>query len=388
MEDPTPVSALLHSATMVGASFYLLLKLGDFFLIPSSGLNIIGSLILIVALLTIILSSYTAYSIYNIKGILANSTASQLDFMLLAYSCANTAYAYLHFFSHTIFKAFLFLLVEYLIHVYGDEQNSRSALMVSMQGGHTVRNLFLIGILSLGGIAGFIGFYSKDGIIISIIAHGNSNFFMFFLLCFTMILTCSYSYNLIAATICSHHVLLKPARTKFSSELLILIILGISSLYFSFFFVYFQEYFSLCYLFSTNNSHYNTANSNFNYSLMSSRKWISVLLLTTPLTFFLLYNFKKNSLDELKFKFNNTRNALKNNINLDTILNRWIMVIRRFSAITYKIFNFALVLQFLHSINIQIFYFFAMSSSKFGMRFLFVTCTLWALVFFFSWIIT
>ena len=105
MEGPTPVSALLHSATMVGIGLLLLLKLT--MLIQTNVWFLL--LIIFVASFTNFFTSLGGFSTYDIKSINANSTSSQLAFMLLAYGNLNFLSSYYHFITHAFFKATLFL---------------------------------------------------------------------------------------------------------------------------------------------------------------------------------------------------------------------------------------------------------------------------------------
>lgn len=105
MEGPTPVSALLHSATMVGIGFLLLLKLTLFYQTVGYLLNFI----MLVGALTSIVTSIAASSCYDVKSINANSTGSQLGFMFLAYGSGGFTASFYHFTTHAFYKALLFL---------------------------------------------------------------------------------------------------------------------------------------------------------------------------------------------------------------------------------------------------------------------------------------
>ena len=119
MEGPTPVSALIHAATMVTAGVYLVVRLSFFFEIS----DVIRNATLIVGSFTALFGSLTACFQYDIKSIIAFSTCSQLGYMFLA--CGLSAYnlAMFHLFIHAFFKALLFLCAGSVIHSIGDEQD-------------------------------------------------------------------------------------------------------------------------------------------------------------------------------------------------------------------------------------------------------------------------
>lgn len=160
MEGPTPVSALLHAATMVTAGVYLLLRLSAFF---ESAPNIL-ILISIWGALTAFFASTVGAFQNDIKKIIAYSTCSQLGYMISACGLHNFVGAYYHLFNHAFFKALLFLGAGIIIHSLNDEQDLRK------YGGLLNFLPFtficmLIASLSLMGFPFLSGFYSKDIII-------------------------------------------------------------------------------------------------------------------------------------------------------------------------------------------------------------------------------
>lgn len=160
MEGPTPVSALLHAATMVTAGVYLLLRLSFFF---EASPNILLLISIWGALTAFFASSVGAFQ-NDIKKIIAYSTCSQLGYMVAACGLGNFVGAYFHLFNHAFFKALLFLGAGIIIHALHDEQDLRN------YGG--LLNFFpftfvcmLVASLSLIGFPFLSGFYSKDIII-------------------------------------------------------------------------------------------------------------------------------------------------------------------------------------------------------------------------------
>lgn len=121
MEGPTPVSALIHAATMVTAGVYLIVRSSFFFEFS----EIVRNLTLIIGAFTALFGSITACFQFDIKRIIAFSTCSQLGYMFLA--CGLSAYnlAMFHLFIHAFFKALLFLCAGSVIHSIGDEQDIR-----------------------------------------------------------------------------------------------------------------------------------------------------------------------------------------------------------------------------------------------------------------------
>lgn len=160
MEGPTPVSALIHAATMVTAGVYLVIRSAPLFLCAVNVLNIV----LFVGGLTAIFAATTALGQYDLKKIIAYSTCSQLGFMFVACGLANFSLSLYHLVNHAFFKALLFMGAGIVIHCVGGEQDMRK------MGGFA--KLFPIGLatmttasMSLAGLPFLSGFYSKDTIV-------------------------------------------------------------------------------------------------------------------------------------------------------------------------------------------------------------------------------
>ncbi len=158
MEGPTPVSALLHAATMVVAGVYLLIRLGNLFAIaPDFVLNFI----IFVGGLTCIFGASVALVQYDVKKIIAYSTCSQLGYMVLSCGIGHYTIALFHLTTHAFFKALLFLSAGVIIHFLNDEQDLRKmgGLINYMP---TTFIYMLIGSLALMGFPFFSGYYSKE----------------------------------------------------------------------------------------------------------------------------------------------------------------------------------------------------------------------------------
>ena len=163
MAGPTPVSALIHAATMVTAGVYLVVRNHMIFdLAPDAAnwLTIIGAA-------TALIGATAALTQFDIKRVLAYSTISQLGFMIAATGMGAYTSAMFHLLSHGLFKALLFLAAGAIIHGLHDVQDMRrmGGLAKSMP---TIYRVYLVGAFALAGIFPFAGFWSKD----EILAHG------------------------------------------------------------------------------------------------------------------------------------------------------------------------------------------------------------------------
>jgi proton-translocating NADH-quinone oxidoreductase chain L len=175
MEGPTPVSALIHAATMVTAGVYLLARNAPLFALSPHAQAIITT----VGAITAILAAFIALAQNDLKRVLAYSTVSQLGYMFVALGCAGAitpsiavAAAMFHLFTHAFFKACLFLGSGSVMHAMGNVIDMRKfgGLRQIMPVTH---GTFLIGSLALAGIPPLAGFWSKDQILDA--AHGSVN---------------------------------------------------------------------------------------------------------------------------------------------------------------------------------------------------------------------
>jgi len=160
MEGPTPVSALIHAATMVTAGVFLVVKCSPIFEYSTTALN----LVTIIGIVTAIFAASVALVQNDIKKIVAYSTCSQLGYMFFAAGVGAYNVAMFHLFTHAFFKALLFLGSGSVIHAFNDEQDIRNMGGVSKKLPYTYISM-LIGTLALTGFPFLSGFYSKDAII-------------------------------------------------------------------------------------------------------------------------------------------------------------------------------------------------------------------------------
>jgi len=160
MEGPTPVSALIHAATMVTAGIFLIVRCSPLFEYSSTILN----LIMVIGSLTAFFAATLGLVQNDIKKIIAYSTCSQLGYMAFICGTSNYSVGLFHLSNHAFFKALLFLGAGSVIHSLGNEQDIRK------MGGliHVIPFTYimmLIGSLSLAGFPFLSGFYSKDFIL-------------------------------------------------------------------------------------------------------------------------------------------------------------------------------------------------------------------------------
>lgn len=173
MEGPTPVSALIHAATMVVAGVYLVARLFPLYLMETAALDII----VVVGALTSFYAAMVACTQVDIKRVLAFSTISQIAFMMVSLGVARPEFHHglgymagmFHLFTHAMFKALLFLCAGALIHAIGSNNYTEMhGLRKYMPVTHIT---FLIGCLAIAGIIPFAGFFSKDEILTATMGH-------------------------------------------------------------------------------------------------------------------------------------------------------------------------------------------------------------------------
>ena len=196
MEGPTPVSALIHAATMVTAGVFLVVRCSPIYEYSELALNIIT----VVGMSTAFFAATVALVQNDIKKIIAYSTCSQLGYMFFATGVGAYNVAMFHLFTHAFFKALLFLGSGSVIHAFKDEQNINYMGGVWKKLPYTY-SLMIIGTLALTGFPFLSGFYSKDAIIEFAFLRGNTTgFYAAGIGIFTAFLTSIYSWRLIFKT--------------------------------------------------------------------------------------------------------------------------------------------------------------------------------------------
>lgn len=156
MEAPTPVSALIHAATMVNAGIYLLARFYPIF----AGVPGWTATVMAIGLLSMLIGALQALAAEDLKRLLAFSTISQLGYLVYSVGAGAILASQFHLLSHAIFKALLFLSAGAIIHALGTRDlNSMGGLSSKMP---LVRNAFLVGAAALGGLPPLNGFFSKE----------------------------------------------------------------------------------------------------------------------------------------------------------------------------------------------------------------------------------
>ena len=172
MEGPTPVSALLHSATMVAAGVFLMIRLHPLFMAAQDTALIVLS----IATFTAILASTIAMVDTDIKKVLAYSSISQLGFMLMALAAGSLFAGVFHLITHAVFKALLFLCSGIYIHAY----HTNSMAEIGRSGGRRLKATtigLIIGGAALSGVPPLAGFWSKEEIFAQL-GHNGFNIYM------------------------------------------------------------------------------------------------------------------------------------------------------------------------------------------------------------------
>nr|YP_492676.1 NADH dehydrogenase subunit 5 [Acanthaster brevispinus]BAE79189.1 NADH dehydrogenase subunit [Acanthaster brevispinus] len=191
MEGPTPLSALLHSSTMVVAGIFLLIRRGPAY----SDISAFNTWCLILGFITAILAATTAISQHDIKKIVAYSTTSQLGLMMVAIGLNQPEIALFHVCTHAFFKAMLFLSSGSIIHSLKDEQDIRKMGGLYLILPNTTACIIL-GSLALSGTPFLAGFYSKD-LILELGLSSLSNLTGIILALLATLLTAAYSFRII-----------------------------------------------------------------------------------------------------------------------------------------------------------------------------------------------
>ncbi len=196
MEGPTPVSALIHAATMVTAGVFLVVRCSPIYEYSPLILN----LITIIGMITAFFAATVALVQTDIKKIIAYSTCSQLGYMFFAAGVGAYNVAMFHLFTHAFFKALLFLGSGSVIHAFKDEQDINNMGGVWKKLPFTYA-LMIIGTLALTGFPFLSGFYSKDAIIEFAYLKGNTTgYYAAGIGIFTAFITSIYSWRLIFKT--------------------------------------------------------------------------------------------------------------------------------------------------------------------------------------------
>tara|TARA_R110002110_G_scaffold2830_1_gene14222 strand:+ start:165033 stop:166877 length:1845 start_codon:yes stop_codon:yes gene_type:complete len=191
MAGPTPISALIHAATMVTAGVYLIARTHVLYELAPDVLFLVG----VVGAITLLMAGFTALTQNDIKKVLAFSTVSQIGYMFLALGVGAYSSAIFHLMTHAFFKALLFLTAGSIILAMHHEQDifKMGGLRKDLPWSHA---LFLIGTLGLVAFPGFSGFWSKEEILASALEHHEGGYILFLAGLAGAVMTYLYSFRL------------------------------------------------------------------------------------------------------------------------------------------------------------------------------------------------
>jgi len=216
MEGPTPVSALIHAATMVTAGVYMVARSNALFVLAPTSMKVVA----IIGALTAIFAASIGLVQNDIKRVLAYSTVSQLGYMFLALGVGAFAAGVFHVFTHAFFKALLFLGAGSVIHAMSGEQDMRKMGGLAEKIPTTYRTMF-IATLAIAGIPPFAGFFSKDEILWQAWTSESIAYHLLWIIGYaTALMTAFYMFRLIYLTFYSkprmsheveHHIHESPA---------------------------------------------------------------------------------------------------------------------------------------------------------------------------------
>jgi NADH-quinone oxidoreductase subunit L len=225
MEGPTPVSALIHAATMVTAGVYMVVRSHAIFLNAPTAMQVVG----IIGCATALFASTIGLVQTDIKKVLAYSTVSQLGYMFLACGVGAFSAGIFHLMTHAFFKGLLFLAAGSVIHAMGGEQDMRKMGGLRKKIPVTFWTMFM-GTLAIAGAPGFSGFFSKDEILnqasrtnpvlwgLGVLTAGITSFYMFRLLFLTFFGSERYD---------EHHVHVHESPKNMLVPLIVLAILSV-----------------------------------------------------------------------------------------------------------------------------------------------------------------
>ena len=191
MEGPTPVSALIHAATMVTAGVYMIARTHVLFDRSPFALGVVA----VVGAATALFAATIGLVQNDIKRVLAYSTISQLGYMFLGCGVAAYSAAIFHLMTHAFFKALLFLAAGSVIHAMGGEQDMRKMGGLRKQIPITFWTM-TAAVLAIAGFFHFAGFFSKDAILYAAFLQGPEEWLLWFVGLVTALLTSFYMFRL------------------------------------------------------------------------------------------------------------------------------------------------------------------------------------------------
>jgi NADH-quinone oxidoreductase subunit L len=193
MEGPTPISALIHAATMVTAGIFMVARMAPLYELSESA----RAVVLVIGAITALSMALVALTQYDIKRVIAYSTLSQLGYMTVALGASAYSAAIFHLVTHAFFKALLFLAAGSVIIALHHEQDMRRMGGLKKYMPWTYWTM-LIGAISSAGIPGFAGFFSKDAIIAAVARSSTPGaLFAYIAVVATVFITATYTFRLV-----------------------------------------------------------------------------------------------------------------------------------------------------------------------------------------------
>ncbi len=348
MEGPTPISALIHAATMVTAGIFMVARMSPIFEHSQSAL----AFILIIGVITCFFMGLLGIVQNDIKRIVAYSTLSQLGLMVTALGVSAYSAAIFHLITHAFFKALLFLGAGSVIVALHHEQDIR--YMGNLKKYMPITYLtMLIGSFALVGIPGFAGFFSKDLIIECVYSSNFSfSFLVYYCLILCIFITSFYSFRMFFLVFHTESRvkldinLIKESRYVITIPLLILAFFSLISGWFFFNFVI-QDYFNSA-IFVKNSDVYN----NLLAGLVSSKHLFFHGIISLPffmsslgiLTAWFLYCFNTNLVNKLRCYFSVIYDILVHKYGFDALNKYFIMFgVRNFGVFLWKVGDIFLI---------------------------------------------
>lgn len=209
MEGPTPVSALIHAATMVTAGIFILCRLS--FIIEQ--FSFVRLFIIVVGGFTICVGAIIGTVLYDLKKVIAYSTCSQLGYMFFGCGLSQYTDAVYHLTVHAFFKALLFLSAGYVIHALADEQDMRKfgGLYKMLP---TAYLFFLLGFISLIGVPPFGGFFTKELLVFDSYVYMDHDYSMVFFFLISLFSTCGMLFTTIYSVLGLYHLFFGTYRGR------------------------------------------------------------------------------------------------------------------------------------------------------------------------------
>jgi len=235
MEGPTPVSALIHAATMVTAGVYVVARSHILFAHSETAMVVVA----VIGCATALFAATIGLVQTDIKRVLAYSTVSQLGYMFLACGVGAYTAGIFHLMTHAFFKALLFLAAGSVIHAMGGEQDMRNMGGLGGKIGKTYYTM-LTATLAIAGIFPFAGFFSKDAILYNAFQREPGGRALYAVGLFTALLTSFYMFRLIFLTFTGkprydeHHVHVHESPNSMTVPLMILALLSLVGGWFAF----------------------------------------------------------------------------------------------------------------------------------------------------------